>query len=209
MIFNCIRNIVRFFMIAFYRIHVEGFANFPASGAIVICANHTFVKDLFVIGCASPRKIYWMAKAELFQIPLFGSLIRRLGAFPVNRGSGDRDSIRTVYGILNAGEPLGIFPEGTRILDPYNRPPYKRGFVSFAVNSGASILPVALRYEDGPFGRGKMFSRVVISYGKAVEVDRDHKYSRSEIDDITVSVSAWINENIQPPLRHSERSAES
>ncbi|MCL2059598.1 MAG: 1-acyl-sn-glycerol-3-phosphate acyltransferase [Oscillospiraceae bacterium] len=196
MIFNCIKRIVRLYVYVFYRVRVEGIKNFPNEGAIVLCANHTFIKDLIFIGSIAPRKIHWMAKAELFRIPVFGPLIRKLGAFPVNRGARDRDSVRIVYKVLESGAPLGIFPEGTRVLDPVKRPPFKRGFVSFAANTGASVLPVALRYEGGPFGRGKMFSRTIMTIGEPVLFEKGRKYSREELDALAESIMSWINEKI-------------
>ena len=196
MIFNILRILVRTYVQIFYRVRVEGLENFPASGALVLCANHTFVKDLIFIGSFVPRKIHWMAKIELFRIPVFGALIKSLGAFPINRGANDRESIRNVYKVLNSGAPIGIFPEGTRELDPNNRPPYKRGFVSFAANAGAAILPVALDYKEGPFGRGRLFSRTVVSFGELIHLEKGRKYDRGEIEELAASIMSWINNKI-------------
>ena len=196
MIFNFIQTAIRAVVTVLYRVRVEGMDNFPETGALVLCANHTFVKDLILIGGFAPRKIHWMAKAELFRIPLFGALIKKLGAFPVNRGAHDRDSIRIVYKVLRSGAPLGIFPEGTRVLDPNNRPPFKRGFVTFAASTGASILPVALRYEGGPFGRGRLFSSAVMSFGEIIKLDPDRKYRREELDTLAESIMSWIQGKI-------------
>ena len=196
MIFKFVQKLARALVAAFYRVRVEGMDNFPDTGAIVLCANHTFVKDLIFIGSIAPRKIHWMAKAELFRIPVFGALIKTLGAFPVNRGAHDRESIKTVYKVLRSGMPLGIFPEGTRTRDPNDRPPFKRGFVSFAASTGAAILPVALRYESGPFGRGRLFSRTVMSFGEVVRFDQERKYERVELDALAESIMSWINGKI-------------
>ena len=196
MIFGIIQKVIRAVIAILYRVRVEGMDNFPETGALVLCANHTFVKDMFFIGGFAPRKIHWMAKAELFRIPLFGAFIGKLGAFPVNRGSHDRDSIRIVYKVLQSGAPLGIFPEGTRVLDPNNRPPFKRGFVSFAANTGASILPVAIRYESGPFGRGRLFSRAVMSFGEIIRFDKGRKYKREELDALVDTIMSWIRGKI-------------
>ena len=194
--YSFLKIIAKAWVALFYRVRVEGIENFPASGPIVVCANHTFIKDMIFIGRFAPRKIYWLAKAELFRVPLFGAFIKSLGAFPVNRGSGDRESVRTVYKVLHAGEPLGIFPEGHRILDPNEKMPFKRGFVSFAANTGAALLPVAIRYEDGPFGRGKMFSKTTLVFGKAVPFERGKKYGRGELIGVASSIELWIREKI-------------
>jgi 1-acyl-sn-glycerol-3-phosphate acyltransferase len=196
MIFDLIRHALRAFVSIFYRLRVEGIDNFPEIGALVLCANHTFIKDLIFIGSMAPRKIHWMAKEELFRIPVFGSLIKKLGAFPVNRSGPDRDSIKNVYKVLRSGAPLGIFPEGTRVLDPNHRPPFKRGFVTFAASTGAAILPVALRYEGGPFGRGRIFSRSVLFFGDLIQFEKGRKYEREELDKLAESIMSWINNKI-------------
>lgn len=192
MFFKFFRLIARAYVAVFFRLRVEGIGNFPEKGAVVLCVNHSLAKDLIFIGSAAPRKIFWMAKAELFKIPVFGHFIKMLGAFPVKRGAHDRDSVKQVYRILDSGAPLGIFPEGTRSLDPDNRPPFKRSFVSFAANTGAVILPVALRYEDGPFGRGRLFSRAVLTFGENVAMDRNRKYGRDELKELAASIMSWI-----------------
>ena len=196
MFFNCIKSIARAYISVFYKVRVEGIKNFPCEGAIVLCANHTFIKDLILIGSIAPRKIHWMAKVELFRIPVFGVLIKALGAFPVNRGAHDRNSIRIVYNVLRSGAPLGIFPEGTRVLDPNLRPPFKRGFVSFAAGSGAAILPVALRYENGPLGRGRLFSKVIVFFGETIQLEEGRKYNRNELDALADSIMTWIKDKI-------------
>ena len=196
MVFRVIKVIAKAWVALFYRVKVEGLENFPAEGPIVVCANHTFIKDMIFIGRFAPRKINWIAKAELFRVPVFGAFIKSLGAFPVNRGANDRESVRTVYKILRSGEPLGIFPEGHRSLDPNERLPFKRGFVSFAANTGAAVLPVAIRYEDGPFGRGKLFSKATLIFGDAVHFGRGQKHGRDELIDASRSIESWIREKI-------------
>ena len=194
--FGFLKLIARIVVAVFYRVRVEGLANFPERGAVVLCANHTFIKDLIIIGSVSPRQIRWMAKIELFRNPVVGRFFRFLGAFPVKRGAHDRESVRIVYSLLGSGAALGIFPEGTRIPGPGVRPPFKRGFVSFAANTGAAILPVALRYEGGPFGRGRLFSRAVLTYGETVALDPGRAYGRGELDAIASSVMSWIHSKL-------------
>jgi len=196
MIFRFLQRLLRIFIAIFYRVRVFGLNNFPKEGALILCANHTFVKDLIFIGSAAPRKIFWMAKAELFKIPLFGPLIKALGAFPVNRGARDRDSVKVVYNVLRSGAPLGIFPEGTRVKDAKERPPFRRGFVSFAANTGAAILPVSLNYKGGPFGRGRLFSHTDLSFGEPITLETGRKYAREELDGISASIMNWIYSNL-------------
>ena len=196
MIYRVIKIIAKAWVALFYRVRVDGIENFPASGPIVVCANHTYIKDMIFIGRFAPRKIYWIAKSELFRVPIYGAFIKSLGAFPIKRGANDRESVRTVYKVLRSGEPLGIFPEGHRAQDPNEKLPFKRGFVSFAANSGASLLPVAIRYEGGPLGRGKVFSKAVLTFGKTIQFERGRKYDRHELNGVATTIETWIREKI-------------
>jgi 1-acyl-sn-glycerol-3-phosphate acyltransferase len=194
--YSALRIIIRFFVRILFRVRAEGVENFPESGAAVVCANHSFMKDLLIISGYAPRKVRWLAKAELFRFPLFAWLIRYLGAFPLNRGEHDRGAVRSVYKILKDGEPLGIFPEGTRVADLKERPPIKRGFVTFAVNAGVPIIPVSVRYESGPFGRGRLFCGVALSFGTPVNIDGTKQITREKQDEIATEVMNSIYKKI-------------
>jgi 1-acyl-sn-glycerol-3-phosphate acyltransferase len=86
----------------------------PAAGGGVLAANHLSAIDPPLIGALSPRTIYWMAKAELLEIPVIGELLIQTGAFPVRRGEGDRQSLRRARELAREGHMVGIFVEGTR-----------------------------------------------------------------------------------------------
>src|SRR5690606_29770761 len=89
------------------------------------------------------RQVCFMAKEELFRIPLFGGLIRQLGAFPVKRGTGDRGAFRAARSALAAGKVVGMFPEGTRYKDGKIHP-LKPGAALLAAESGALVLPMVI-----------------------------------------------------------------
>ena len=183
--FRLTRRLIRIVLFLFYRVTVTGLENIPQTGAAVICANHTFYKDLIVIGGQSKRRIRWFAKAELFRNPLVARFLNSLGAFPVNRGEADRNAIKAVYEVLKKGELLGIFPEGTRVKNQTERIEVKRGFVSFAANANVPIIPVAVSYQGGPFGRGKLFSRIQVTICKRVDFDSEHKYKNNELVELS------------------------
>ncbi len=98
----------------FYRFKTEGMENIPEQGGAIICSNHPGTTDMFFIACRVKRLIHYMAKEELFSNKIMKYLMNIAGAFPVRRGSGDIESIKTAIGILKAGKLLGILPEGTR-----------------------------------------------------------------------------------------------
>lgn len=94
-----------------------GRENIPEEGGVLLCGNHTSLLDPMTMGIKLKRKVNYMAKAELFNIPVLGQLVRQLGAFPVKRGGVSKESIKTALNLLRSGQVMGIFPEGTRNSD--------------------------------------------------------------------------------------------
>ena len=101
----------------FGRWKVLGRENVPTTGGALLCANHVSYIDPPALGGGCPRPVRFMAKSELFKLPVLGFLIRRVGAFPVKRGTADRTALRKAVELLESGEIVGMFPEGTRSLD--------------------------------------------------------------------------------------------
>ena len=97
-----------------FFLKVNGKGNIPKNGGFILCSNHLSNFDPVLIGVAQRRQLFFMAKSELFRNKFFGWLIRKLGAFPVERGAGDGKAINTAEKIINEGKTLGIFIEGTR-----------------------------------------------------------------------------------------------
>src|SRR5699024_7827435 len=97
------------------RVEILGAENVPKQNGLLICSNHLSNLDPFLIGIACPRDIHYMAKESLFRIPLVKSLLPIVHAFPVRRGLGDRQAIRSGLKILESGKVMGLFPEGRRM----------------------------------------------------------------------------------------------
>ena len=109
------RSLVRFYFAVFCRWKVEGAEYLPEQGPVVVAANHFSYWDPIVLACALDRKVHFMAKSNLFTYPVLGFLIKNLGAFPVNRQKkAYRASLKKALQILDEGNVVGIFPEGTR-----------------------------------------------------------------------------------------------
>jgi 1-acyl-sn-glycerol-3-phosphate acyltransferase len=125
-----------------YRVRVEGGERIPGEGPCIIAANHESVLDPWVLGLATPRQLHYMAKAEAFDNPVAAYVLRALGAFPVERGSGDAEALGIAGRLLGNGEVLGIFPQGTCL--PFRRRPWQRGAARLAIATGAPLVPVAL-----------------------------------------------------------------
>ncbi|MCU0312845.1 MAG: 1-acyl-sn-glycerol-3-phosphate acyltransferase [Solirubrobacteraceae bacterium] len=145
-------RLARLTMTPFFRVWFRlgriGREHLPKDGPLILAANHRSFLDPFVIGAMVDRPIYFVAKKELFTKPgLYGRLaswfISSLGAFPIDRGTGDADSMRTAREILERGDAVMIFPEGTRVRPgPLGHP--RRGVGRLALETGAAVAPVAV-----------------------------------------------------------------
>ncbi|MGA9173399.1 MAG: lysophospholipid acyltransferase family protein [Thermoactinomyces sp.] len=163
MLYASLRIAVRGFFSFFYRWKVEGVHHIPEEGPVVICANHISNLDPPLLGAAVQRKVHFMAKQELFRIPLFSLLIRALGAFPVKRGSGDLHALKQALQILRENKMLGIFPEGTRSRDGKLGRAHT-GAALIALKAGAPVVPTAI---IGPY---RLFRPVQIVFGQPIDV---------------------------------------
>jgi 1-acyl-sn-glycerol-3-phosphate acyltransferase len=131
----------------YLRLERIGSEHLPRSGPLLLAANHRSFLDPFVIGTLTRRPVYYMAKRELFARPWQARLLNALGAFPIDRGAGDQDAIATARAILERGDCVVIFPEGTRVRSgPLGAP--RRGIGRLALETGARVVPVAVTGTD-------------------------------------------------------------
>ncbi len=145
-----------------YRLRVAGRENVPEGGALV-CVNHSSLADPVVVALALKVRDHprFMAKAELFKIFGFGRLIRKLGAFPVERGASDMAAIKTSLKTLKEGGKVLIFPHGRRILGDGEAEAMKAGAAMLAFRSGMPLLPVYVTP-----GRKCFINRIEVIFGK-------------------------------------------
>ncbi len=137
-----------------YRCRAEGAAHLPAHGPAILAVNHKADMDPVVVGMVFDRPLAFMAKRELFEVPGLGRLIATLGAFPIDRGAGDRAALETSLRLLGDGAVLMMFPEGTRQPDDEIHE-FLPGVGLIAVRSGAPVVPVAVRGTDRLLRRGR------------------------------------------------------
>lgn len=161
MLYRTLRRLTRLLMGLTFRLEVRGQAHVPASGPLLLVSNHVSLLDPPFVGAASPRELHFLAKEELFAIPLLGRLIRALNARPVKRDGSDGRALKMAVRLLGEGRALLVFPEGTRGVEGRLREG-KPGAGMLAVMSGAPVVPV---YVSGS-GRALPPGRVIPRPGK-------------------------------------------
>lgn len=125
------------------RLKVYGKDRMPVEGGCVVASNHFSWLDPVVLGVASPRPLYYMAKIEAHRAPGLGAFIRAFGCFPVRRGESDREAVRTMRRIVAEGNALGLFAEGTRQRSGVPGA-VQAGAAMVAIQEGVPVLPVAI-----------------------------------------------------------------
>ena len=127
----------------FCRLRRTGATNVPANGGCILASNHNRGPDIVVLGYASPRQIHFMAKEELFRNKFIARWIGALGAFPVKRGQKDSDALERAVEVIQRGNVLGMYPEGTRSRDGKLQRG-RSGVARIALAAKAPIVPVVV-----------------------------------------------------------------
>lgn len=146
-----------------YRAKVEGVENIPKAGGAIIAPNHMSFFDPPFTGSMMKRPLNFMAKAELFDVPVLGFLIKRTNAFPVKRGSQDMSAMRNAFSLLENGHLLLMFPEGTRSKDG-KLGKARAGAGMVACNAQVPLIPTKIVNTD----KMLKFKRIYIKYGKPI-----------------------------------------
>lgn len=169
MIYGIVRVTFQAFFVTYFRMKRIGREHIPPRGAVIIASNHRSFLDPFVIACMARRPMYYVAKKEIFGYnPVLSWLLASLGAFPVDRGAGDAEFIKTATAILKRGDIVLIFPEGTRTRPgPLGRA--RRGVGRLALQTGVPVVPVAVLGTEA-IRRGWRIRphRVMIRAGRAL-----------------------------------------
>ena len=176
------RSVVAGIFKPWYRIEVFGLEHFPKDGGVLLCTNHIHNFDPLVVGSTAPRPVHFMAKEELFNVPVLGNIVRKCNAFPVKRGKGDRESLRAGLKVLKEGNVFGLFPEGTRSkTGEIGKGLSGAGF--FALRTEADVVPCAI---IGPY---KSLKTLKVVYGKPIVMEemRAAKASAEQVTELIMS----------------------
>lgn len=206
------RSAVRVVLLALARLllglRIEGLEHVPRQGAALVAANHLHNADPILIAAAYPRLLLFMAKKELFANRLLSRLLWFAGAFPVDRGKADRGAIRYAETALAQGEPVAMFPEGTRSMTGQlgsGQP----GAGLLALRGAVPVLPVAITGTEVLPGNGKKGRRgprgrprVTIRFGAPIDVasrpGEPRISSQQATDRIMVAISALLPPEHRP-----------
>lgn len=175
----------------YFRGRIYGAQNVPQQGPLVVASNHGSNFDPPILSNCVGRPVSFMAKEELFRVPLFKQGIQLYGAYPVKRGSADRSAIRAAIAALEAGWAAGIFLQGTRTCDGTITNP-KLGAAMIAAKTGAPLLPVSLWGTEKIERKGKILPvPVTVRIGEAIAPPQSTK--REALQAVTDRCAAAIN----------------
>jgi 1-acyl-sn-glycerol-3-phosphate acyltransferase len=195
------------------KLSVEGLEHVPRSGPVLVVANHLHNADPVLLSVAFPRPLHFMAKRELFSVPIVAPIIRAVGAFPIDRGKADRTALRRAEQTLGQGIAVGMFPEGTRSRTGTLSRAHP-GAALIALRSGAPVLPAVIvgserlpgngirsRLRRGERGDGPRRWGVSIRFGQPVVLTRDHASGRAGADVATERMMVELARLLPPEYR--------
>lgn len=195
----------------FFSVEYHGLENVPERGPVIIAGNHPSYLDPVLVGVPVRRPIRFMAWDALFRIPVLGFVISALGAFPVDlrKGKGEA-AFQKALEILNAGEAMGIFPEGGRS----ERGPMgelKTGTARLAISTGAPIVPVTIGGASRAWPKWKLLPRpakIIVRFHPPILLDPAERAARGDDrnyhQEVMGRVAAAINRSLEPALRGAE-----
>lgn len=164
-----LRSFVAPFVRFFQRLEVIGAENIPAEGGYLLCSNHIAKRDIIMLGIACPRPIKFIAKKELFSIPILSSLLKGFGAIALDRGGNDVAAMRASVDLLKNSEIVSIFPQGHRYpgVNPADTP-LKNGAAMIAYRSKCAMVPVCIKTDGNKY---RLFKKVQVIFGSPIEYD--------------------------------------
>ena len=149
------------------RLNPQGIENIPEDGGILFCSNHIGALDVIAIAACTNRQISFVAKKELFSIPLLGKLITVLGAIKIDRSGNDVGAIKASISAAENGGAVAIFPQGHRYpgINPATTPK-RNGAALIAYRSGCDVIPVCIQMKNGKYG---LFRKIDVVFGGKIE----------------------------------------
>lgn len=189
MLYSVVKNFCKLLYNIVFRIEIVGEENIPKSCGAVICPNHISNHDAVLVTIAIKRRLAFLGKEEIFRFKPFGAIIKRLGAIPVNRGTGDIGAVRKAIEVLKEDKLIIIFPEGTRNKSDELLLEFKSGASLIAYKAQCPIIPCAI------IGKYRPFSKLRIVFGESIDTSGKTKNDvHSLTDEIKTSVRSMLEE---------------
>ncbi len=168
-----------------FRVEVINPENEPTDGrGMIVCCNHLSNADVVILVASMKNQVHFLAKSELFKIPLLGAFIRAIGAYPIKRGAADVGAIKKTIELADDGYTVGFFPQGTRKPGVMpERSSARSGIGMIAMHTKADILPVALvskNFHIRPFRKNKLVIGSPVSHESIVALAGVRKRSAYE-----------------------------
>ncbi len=181
---------------------VQGWKNIPRRGSLILASNHLNLADPPIITVTFPRRIVWMAKQELFDMPVIGLLYHLYGLIPVRRFEADLRALRRSERALRRGGVLGMFPEGTRSGRP-GLNAAEPGTALLALRTGVPVLPVAIWGTEGVRLPAAFFRRtqVHIAFGQPFRLPRPQHIAKEDVQEGTDEIMRRIAALLPPEYR--------
>lgn len=178
----------------YFRSRIYGAEHVPLSGPLVVVSNHASHFDPPIVSNCVTRPVAFMAKEELFNIPVLGKAIRLYGAYPVKRGAADRSAIREALALLEQNWAVGIFLQGTRTPDG-RIPSPKLGGALIAAKAQAPLLPVSIWGTESVLPKGKKLpypAPITIRIGQPIAPPQST--DRAELEAVTQRCTEAIHQ---------------
>lgn len=195
--YGFVRNVVVAFCRFWWRLEVRGAEHIPAEGAFILAPVHRSNADTFVIAALTRRRLRYMGKHTLWKYRVPGRIFTALGGFPVRRGSADREALRKCTEVLAGGEPLVVFPEGTRQSGPEVQT-LQEGAAYLAARSSVPIVPVGIGGTEQALVKGsKRVRRVrvtVIAGPPLVAPPAEGRVPRSQVSALTAELKGRLED---------------
>jgi len=191
-LYSLVRGLVVGICRSYLRLRVVGLENVPREGSFVFAPTHRSTIDIPVASAATRRRMRFMGKDSIWKYKPIGKIMTGLGAFPVTRGSADLEALKRCIAIVQSGEPLVMFPEGTRHYGPEVQPLFD-GAAYIALKTGVPIVPAAIAGTEDVMRSGSKAirfkkCRMVIGKPIAADVPGGGRASREQIGDLTVQL---------------------
>jgi 1-acyl-sn-glycerol-3-phosphate acyltransferase len=191
----------------YWRVTYEGLENLPDAGAYIVAPVHRSFIDFGLVAGMTRRRLRYMGKDSLWKFKWPGRLFSSLGAFPVHRGAADREALRRCIEVIEGGEPLVLFPEGTRRSGPVVEELFE-GTAYVAARTGVPIVPVGIGGSERALQKGKRLPRPVkvhVIVGPPIEAPPVAEGRRNPSRSALRATSERLRKEVQTLFDQAER----